>query len=166
MLNMCTNMGTQWHEEHREGLGSEWLPTQMGLMIPAYCRRYSSWETFNYKPCCQNSLLCWCVLSFYTFPPLTHWFLDNPVVVRGVVCVHWLQERPSHFMCLQRRAGPRGRKGKTRHLRKLKPMKKNKQHHENDTGSRWVNTDVLSCFLPHFFCSHTHTQTTGERRRE
>lgn len=44
-----------------------------------------------------------------TFPPLTHWFLDNPVVVWGVIRVHWLQERPRHFMCLQRREGPKGR---------------------------------------------------------
>lgn len=34
---------------------------------------------------------------------LTHWFLDNSVVVWGVVCVHWLQERPGHFVRLQRR---------------------------------------------------------------
>lgn len=31
LLNMCTNTGTPWHEEHREGLGPEWLPTRMGL---------------------------------------------------------------------------------------------------------------------------------------
>lgn len=34
-------------------------------------------------------------------PLLTHWFLDNPVVVRGVVGVHGLQEGPGHLVGLQ-----------------------------------------------------------------
>lgn len=34
-------------------------------------------------------------------PLLTHWFLDNPVVVRGVIGVHGLQEGPGHLVGLQ-----------------------------------------------------------------
>lgn len=57
------------------------------------------------------------------------------------------------------------RKRKTRQLRKLKPMKENK--HENDTRSRWVNTDVLSCSISHHSPSNTYTQAkTGDRQGE
>lgn len=45
-------------------------------------------------------------------------------------------------------------------------MKENKQHHENDTRSRWVNTDVLSSFLPHFYASHTERWREEKMRGE
>lgn len=58
-----------------------------------------------------------------------------------------------------------GNKDKERRLRKLKPMKKNKQHHENYSESRWVNTDVLSHFLSHFTDTHTGCWTEEEKIR-
>lgn len=39
--------------------------------------------------------------ALWHLPLLTHWFLDNPVVVRGVVGVHGLQEGPGHLVGLQ-----------------------------------------------------------------
>lgn len=36
-----------------------------------------------------------------TLPPLTHWFLNDSVVVWGVIRVHRLQERPRHFVSLR-----------------------------------------------------------------
>lgn len=51
-------------------------------------------------------------LSFLTYFLLTHWFLYDPVVVWGIICIHGLQERPGHFMCLQRERLEKG-KGKT-----------------------------------------------------
>ena len=62
--------------------------------------------------------------------------------------------------------GPRGDiKRKRRHLRKLKSMKNNKQHHENDTGSRWVNTDVLSFSSPLFSLTYTDCRREEEKMR-
>lgn len=100
--------------------------------------------------------------SLCAFPSLTHWFLDDSVVVRGIICIHWLQERPRHLMCLRRR--DREIKRKTRHLRKLKPKKENKQQHENDTRSRWVNTDVPSCSFLHL--SLTKQPVNGGRKEK
>lgn len=94
---------------------------------------YSSWETSNYTPCLQYSLLRLCVLcgqSLSTFPPLTHWFLDDPVVVRGVICIHWLQEWPRHFMCLQMREGPKRERDKE----KDKTVEKAETNEEKQTA--------------------------------
>lgn len=88
----------------------------------------------------------------YAFVSLTHWFLDNSVVVWGVICVYWLEERPCHFMCLRRREGAtRQSREKKDETWKLRPLRNNKQRCRRDMGSRWVNTDRLSWYPP------THT---------
>ena len=63
------------------------------------------------------------------FPLLTHWFFDNPVVVWGVIRVHWLQEGPRHFMCLQKREGPKGR-----HKEKEETLEKAETNEEQQTA--------------------------------
>lgn len=90
--------------------------------------------------------------------PLTHWFLDNPVVVWGVVCVHGLQEGPRHFMGLRRREPEKDEDH-------AEASERDEEQQTKGAASRWVNTDVCcrTCVM------HKHTLTDcqqGKNRDE
>lgn len=161
--------------------------------VQSSCWPKQDWRLITilgYSSCETNTLLSVFIIVFvcnvdkYIYIFFTHFFLHSPI---GSLIT--LQQSGASFVSTGSRNGHailcacRGEmdkkkgeiKRKTRHLRKLKPMKNNKQHHENDTGSRWVNTDVFSCRLPHFYLSltlslspfsHTYTDRPLERGGE
>lgn len=134
---------------------------QMEMEALKYCTRHSSRDT-NLLSVFTVVFVTW--QSLHTFPPLTHWFLDDSVVVWGIIGIHWLQERPRHFMCLRRREGPRdGEKQKDKTVEKAET---NEEKQTPPLKWHWKQVGQHRCSLSFFSLSLLHTRTTGQRRRK